>query len=151
MECLRKQNRLDLQEKGSLKNNQEFIIGDVLDLQASIGRGGRDAEGKDQVRKIREGIRLANHIAKQGSKVALEEKEDTDKFKSRALTDTSAIKYEVQFTIALSNKIYQGKRRPIKTLTNEVESSKRGMIDSPHLKQRSEIRYIRVREGRSKP
>ena len=39
MEWLRKCHHRDLQENGYLRKYQEFIMGDVLDLQASIGRG----------------------------------------------------------------------------------------------------------------
>ena len=70
MEWLCKWHHHDLQEKGQLKKDQEFIMGDVLNLQAYIGRGGRDTGGEDQVRTIWEGIRLAKHIVKQASKVA---------------------------------------------------------------------------------
>ena len=40
MEWLRKWNHRDLQEKGHLRKDKECIMGNVLDLQASIGRGG---------------------------------------------------------------------------------------------------------------
>ena len=40
MEGLRKWDHCDLQEKGQRRKDQEFILGDVLDLQSSIGRGG---------------------------------------------------------------------------------------------------------------
>ena len=49
MEWLRKWHHRDLQEKLQLRKYQEFIMGDVLDLQASIGRGGRYSGGEDQV------------------------------------------------------------------------------------------------------
>ena len=55
----------DLQEKGELIKDKEFIMGDFLDLQASIGRGGRDAGGKDQVGTTWEEIWLSKQIAKQ--------------------------------------------------------------------------------------
>ena len=42
MEWLYKCNHRDIQEKGQLIKNQEFIFGDLLDLQDYIGRGGRD-------------------------------------------------------------------------------------------------------------
>ena len=40
MEGLRKWDHCDIQEKGQRRKDQEFILGDVLDLQSSIGRGG---------------------------------------------------------------------------------------------------------------
>ena len=58
-----------------------------------------------------------------------------DKVKSRALTETTTIKAEVQSTIALVNKIVQGQIWPIKTFTNEEESFNRVMIDDPLLDQ----------------
>ena len=103
-------------------------MGDVLDLQASIGRSGKDERGKYKVVTIWEGIRLAKHITKQGSKVVLQAKEDMDKVKDKALTETSVRNAEFQSTIALVKKIDQGQRRMIKTLKSEVESLKRGMI-----------------------
>ena len=95
-------------------------MGDLFDLQASIVRGGRDAVRKDQVGTIWEGILLDKYIASQGSNVALKAKEDMEKVKSRNLAETAAIKSEVQYAIALFNKIDQGQRGPIETLTNEV-------------------------------
>ena len=100
--------------------------------------GGRDAGVKYQVGIIWEGIHIAKHIVKQGSKVALQAKEDMDKVKSRALIETTARKAEAQSAIALVKKIYQGQIRPIKNLKNEVEILKRVMIDDPRLEQWSE-------------
>ena len=70
--------------------------------------------------------------------VALQAKEDTEKVKVIALTETSAIKDEVQSTIALVKNIDQGQRRPIESLKSGVESLKRGMIDALCLEQWSE-------------
>ena len=75
MEWLQKWHHRDLQKKEHLRNDQEFIMGDVLELQASIERGGIDLGGKDQVVTIWEGICLAKRIAKQGLKEALQAKE----------------------------------------------------------------------------
>ena len=61
-------------------------MGDLLDLQAYICRWVRYVGGEDRVRTIWESIRLAKHVAKQGLKVALQEKEKMDKVKSRSLT-----------------------------------------------------------------
>ena len=113
-------------------------MGNVLDLQKSIGRGGRDVGGKYQVVTIWEGIRLAKHIIKKVLKVVLQANEDMDKVKSRDLTETSTIKAEVQSIIALVKKKYQGQRRVIKTLTSEVKRLKIGIIDAPRLYQWSE-------------
>ena len=103
-------------------------MGDVLYLQGSIGGVRRYAGGKYQVK----------HIAKQASKVELQAKEKMGKVNSRSLTETASIKEEVQSTIALVKNIYQGQRRPIKTLKDEVESLKRGIINAPRLDQWSE-------------
>ena len=56
-----------------------------------------------------------------------------DKVKGRALTETSAIKAEIQSTFALVNKMDQGQRRPIESLKSEVKILKRKMIDEPCL------------------
>ena len=72
MEWLRKCHRRDLQEKVHLQKYRGFIMGYVLYLQVSIGRGGIYEGGEDQVGTILEGICLANHISKQVSKVALQ-------------------------------------------------------------------------------
>ena len=60
-------------------------MGDVLDLHASIGKGGRDAGFGDQVGIIWKRISLAKHISKQVSKVELQEKEEMEKVKTRDL------------------------------------------------------------------
>ena len=60
-----------------------------------------------------EGVSLSKHIVKQGLKVALQAKEEMEKFKSRALTEIAVIKAEVQSTIALVKKIDQDQIRPI--------------------------------------
>ena len=65
----------------------------------------------------------------------LQAKEEIDKVKSRALTETDTIKAEVESTIDLVKNIDQDYRRPIEILNNEVESLKRGIIDAPHLYQ----------------
>ena len=104
-------------------------MGAVLDLQASIGRSGKDERGKYKVVTIWEGIRLAKHITKQGSKVVLQAKEDMDKVKSRPLGKTAEVKAEVQSAIALVKKIDQGQRQSIENLTNEVKILKRVMIE----------------------
>ena len=61
-----------------------------------------------------------------------------DKVNSRALTETTEIKVEVQSTIAFVKKIDQGQRLPIETPKNEVESLKRGMKYAPCIEQCSE-------------
>ena len=58
-----------------MRKDQEFIMGYVFNLQASIGEGWGDAGGEGQVGTIWEGILLAKHIVKQGSKVALQAKD----------------------------------------------------------------------------
>ena len=74
MECLRKWHRCDQQGKGQLRKDQELLMGDVLNLQSSIGRGVRGKGVEDQVGTIWEGILLAKHIAIQGSTLALKVK-----------------------------------------------------------------------------
>ena len=49
MEWLRTWNKQDHQERGKLWKDQELLMGDVLNLQTSIGRGGRDGGGKYQL------------------------------------------------------------------------------------------------------
>ena len=61
-----------------------------------------------------------------------------DKVKARALTETAAIKAEVQSTNALVKKIDQRNRRPIESLKIEFKSLNRGMIEALHLKHWSE-------------
>ena len=58
----------DQQEKGQIRKDQELLIGDVLNIQDSIWRGGRCEGGKDQVGTIWEDIRLEKHISGKGSK-----------------------------------------------------------------------------------
>ena len=64
----------DQQEKGQIRKDQELLIGDVLNIQDSIWRGGRDEGGKYQVGTIWEGIRLKKNIASQGSTLPPQEK-----------------------------------------------------------------------------
>ena len=40
-------------------------MGDILNLKATIGRGGRDEKIEDSFGIIYEGIRMSNHIARQ--------------------------------------------------------------------------------------
>ena len=54
------------------------------------------------------------------------------------MTETAAIKSEVQTTIALIKKIDQGQRSTIESLKSEVKILKRGVIDAPHLERWSE-------------
>ena len=105
MDWILKWHHRNQQEKGQPLKYQELLMVDVLNIQASIGRGGRDEGDKDQVGTIWEGIRLTKHIAKQGSKLSLKAKEVMDKLKSISLTETAAIKAEVQSTISLVKKI----------------------------------------------
>ena len=95
MESICKWHCRDQQKKGQLQKDQELLMGDTLNFQDSNGREGRDEGGEDQVQTILEGIRLAEHISKQVSKLAVQAKEEMDKVKSRALKETSAIKSKV--------------------------------------------------------
>ena len=108
MERQGKWHRRNQKEKGNLWKYQELLMGDMLNLQASIGRGGRDEGGKDKVGNIWEGIHLSKHIARKGLTLSIQSKEDMDKVKAISLTETSAIKLEIQSTIILVKKINQG-------------------------------------------
>ena len=116
MEWLCKWHRYDQQEKGQLQKDRELLMGDVLKIQYSIGRGIRYKGGEYQVENIWEGIRLAKHTASQGLIISPKAKEDMDKVKSRTLIKTSAIKAELQSTIVLVKKMDQGQRWPIESL-----------------------------------
>ena len=67
-------------------------MGDVLYFQGSIGGRRIDAGVEGQVGTIWEGVRLAKHIAKQASKVALQAKGEMGKVNSGALKETASIK-----------------------------------------------------------
>ena len=73
----------------------------------SIGGRGIDEWGEYHVGTIWEGIRIFKHIAKKVSKVKLQAKEYINKDKAKALTETAAMKVEVQSTIVLVKKIDQ--------------------------------------------
>ena len=60
-------------------------MGDNLNLQATIGRGGRDGKVEYSVAIICEGIRMENHIFRQSDSLYLQAKEVMDKIKYRAL------------------------------------------------------------------
>ena len=49
-------------------------MGEVLNLQANIGRGVRDEEIDDQVGTKWEGTRLAKHISRHGTSLDLQDK-----------------------------------------------------------------------------
>ena len=91
-------------------------MGDVSNIQALIGRGGRIEGVEDQVGTIWEGIHLEKHISRQGSMLELQTKEEIDKVKARALKETALIKGELQYTIVLVKKMDQGQRWPIESL-----------------------------------
>ena len=64
MDWILKWHHRNQQEKGQPLKYQELLMGKVLNLQASIGRGGRDKGEKYQVGTIWEGILLTKHTAK---------------------------------------------------------------------------------------
>ena len=64
-----------------------------------------------------------------------------DKVKARALTETTAIKAEVQSIIYLVKKTDQGQNGPSSILKIEDESLKRGVIDTHRLEQWLEDMY----------
>ena len=53
---LRKWNHCDQEDKSMLYEYQETLMGDFLNLQGTILRGGRDVKRQDQVGNIYEGI-----------------------------------------------------------------------------------------------
>ena len=61
-------------------------MGDVLNLQFMIGRGGRDEERKDQVRTICECIITENLVFRQSDSLGLQAEEGMDKTKYWALS-----------------------------------------------------------------
>ena len=91
-------------------------MGDVSNIQALIGRGGRIEGVEDQVGTIWEGIHLEKHISRQGSALELQTKEEIDKVKSRALKEKALIKGELQSTIAFVKNMDQGQRQNIKSI-----------------------------------
>ena len=91
-------------------------MGDVLKLQATIGRGGRDEEIKYQVGTIHEGIIMAKHIYRQSASLALQDKEGMDKINYRALSYMPVIKSDLQTTMEMVNKINQYQRSPMDSL-----------------------------------
>ena len=74
-------------------------MGDVLNIQAKIGRFVMYKEIEDQVGTTWEGIMMANHIAIQGISLDLQAKEGMYKIKSRSLSVTTAINSDLQTTI----------------------------------------------------
>ena len=62
------------EEKNLLHEDQETLMVDVLNLQANIGRGGRDEERDDKVVSIWEGIIILKKISRQGTSLALQDK-----------------------------------------------------------------------------
>ena len=69
-------------------------MGDVLNLQAMIVRGGRDEKIWNQVGTIYEGIIMANGITRQSDSLDLQDKEGIDKINHRALSYRPLIKAE---------------------------------------------------------
>ena len=98
--------------------DQNMLIGYVLNLQATIGRGRRDEEIENQVGTIWEGIRMAKHINKQGAYLALQAKGGMDKIKSRTLSEAAVINDDLQSTIAVVKKINHDKKRRMESINN---------------------------------
>ena len=71
-------------------------MGDILNLQVIIGRGGRDEKIEDSVGIICEGIRMSYHISRNIALLDLQAKESTDKIKCKALSKTVFNKAELQ-------------------------------------------------------
>ena len=61
-------------------------MGDILNLQAMIGRGRRAEKIENHFGTICEGIRIVNHISRQSASLDLQAKEGMDKTKSRPLS-----------------------------------------------------------------
>ena len=81
---------------------------------------------------------MTKHISREGLTLELQAKEEMDRVKARSLTETAAMNTELQYIVALINKMGQGQRRPIKYLKHEVKNLRRGKIYAPHLEQWSE-------------
>ena len=96
--------------------DQETLIGDILNLQATIGRGERDEKIEDSVGIICEGIRMEKHITIQNSLLYIQAKEGMYKINYRDLSETAVIKAELQSTMDMVKKIDQYQRRPMQSL-----------------------------------
>ena len=71
-------------------------MGDVINLQSNIERGGRYEENReDHVGTICEGIRTEKHIARQSASLYIQDKECMNKIKFRAILETAVIEYEI--------------------------------------------------------
>ena len=114
------------------------MTGDVLKLQAKIGRDERSEEIEDQVGTIWEGIIMEKHISIQGTSLDIHAKERIGKIKSGCISETSIIKVDLQTTISMVKKIYKDKIRPMYSPKKEVESIRTGIINTPSLEQWSE-------------
>ena len=64
---LRKWNHHDQEDKSMIREYQETLMGDVLNIQATIGRGERYGEIEDKVGTICEDIITVNTISIQGT------------------------------------------------------------------------------------
>ena len=107
IDWLRKWNHHDQEEKSLLREDQANLTGDVLKLQAKIGRGERYEEIEDQVGTIWEGIIMEKHIYIQGTSLDIHAKELIGRIKSGSILETSIIKVDLQTTIAMVKKIYK--------------------------------------------
>ena len=86
-------------------------MGDILNLQATIGRDGIDEKIKDSVGIICEDARITNHIAIQRALLDLQDSEGMDKIKYRHISEFVVIKAELQTTIDMVKNINQDQRR----------------------------------------
>ena len=109
-DLLRKWNHFDQEEKILIYEYQETSMGEDLNLQAMIVRGGRDEKIYNQVGTIYEGIIMANDITRQSDSLAIQDKEGMDKIMYRALSYRPVIKAELQTTMEIVNKINQYQR-----------------------------------------
>ena len=71
------------------------MIRNVINIQDTIGRCGRNDEREDQVGTIQESIILENHISIQIAALTLQAREGMDKIKSRDLSELDVIKTDI--------------------------------------------------------
>ena len=75
-----------------LHEEQETLMGDVVNLPYTIGRGGRDGKIENNVGIICQGIRMANHIYRQSALLDIKAKEGMKKKSYRDISETDIIK-----------------------------------------------------------
>ena len=82
-----------------LREDQKTLTGNIMNLQNKIGIDWRVKEIDDHVETIWERIIMTKNIVKQVTSNDLQSKEGMEKINSRALSETSFIKADIQTTI----------------------------------------------------